>query len=168
MKFMLSLCIHFQLIMSVSKKLIELWSITLLRFVQIFFETDVILFSIIHATSKTSVVSWKLKSVCSNHLCDLFFQIIISFILILVTPMYLSSSQTAIEAPGLPFGCVDLPKDWTRTFLQLMMILFSPLTILMLRLQYELTLARWQLGKELHKENLIEEFGHLSLLLKVS
>ena len=73
-----------------------------------------------------------------------------------------------MEAPGLPFGLLELPKGWTRTFLQLIMIMLSPITILLLRLQYELTLARWQLGKELQNENLINEFGHLSLLLKVS
>jgi hypothetical protein len=82
--------------------------------------------------------------------------------------MYLSSSQTAIEAPGLPFGLVALPKGWTRMFLQFFMILLSPLTILLIKLQYELTLARWQLGKELQNENLFNEFGHLSSLLKVS
>jgi hypothetical protein len=81
--------------------------------------------------------------------------------------MYLSSSQTAIEAPGLPFGLVELPKGWTRTLLQLIMIILSPFTILLLRLQYELTLARWQLGKELQNESLFKEFGHLSSLLKV-
>ena len=81
--------------------------------------------------------------------------------------MYLSSGQTALEAPGLPFGLVELPKGWTRTLLQLIMIILSPFTILLLRLQYELTLARWQLGKELQNENLINEFGQLSLLLKV-
>jgi hypothetical protein len=73
-----------------------------------------------------------------------------------------------MEAPGLPFSLVELPKGWTRTFLQVIMIMLSPFTILLLRLQYELTLARWQVGKELQNENLFNEFGHLSSLLKVS
>ena len=35
------------------------------------------------------------------------------------------------------------------------MILLSPVTVLLQRLQYELILARWQLGKELQNEKMI-------------
>ena len=48
----------------------------------------------------------KLKKTGTAKLDILFFQIIIGFILILVFPMYLSSTQMAVEVPGLPFCLV--------------------------------------------------------------
>ena len=56
--------------------------------------------------------------------------------------MLLSSLQTAIEAPGLPFGYDndEVGKGWKRILLQLMiiglsLIGFFPIFILLLRLQ---------------------------------
>ena len=54
--------------------------------------------------------------------------------------MLLSSLQTAIEVPGLPFGLDDVGKGWKRILLQvtvfcLSLIGFFPIFILLLRLQ---------------------------------
>ena len=40
------------------------------------------------------------------------------FVLILALPMLLSSLQTAIEAPGLPFGYDEVGKGWKKILLQ--------------------------------------------------
>ena len=54
--------------------------------------------------------------------------------------MLLSSLQTAIEAPGLPFGYDEVGKGWKKILLQmtiigLSLIGFFPIFILLLRLQ---------------------------------
>ena len=43
----------------------------------------------------------------------------------------------AVDARELPFCLVEVPEGWTRKFLQLVMILLLPVTISLLRLQYE-------------------------------
>ena len=68
--------------------------------------------------------------------------------------MLLSSLQTAIEAPGLPFGYDndEVGKGWKRILLQLMiiglsLIGFFPIFILMLRLQVILSQKLSSLGQ---------------------
>ena len=53
--------------------------------------------------------------------------------------MICSSVQTGIECPGLPFGLADVPAGWRRRVLQVAVAVLSPITVLLLRLQFQLT-----------------------------
>ena len=69
-------------------------------------------------------------------------------LIILAAPMLASSVQTAMESPGLPLGLADVPAGWKRRVLQAAIVVLFPITILLLRLQYQLTLKRWEVAKE--------------------
>ena len=58
--------------------------------------------------------------------------------------MICSSVQTAIECPGLPFGLADVPAGWSRRVLQVAVAVLSPITVLLLRLQFQLTQKRFR------------------------
>ena len=58
--------------------------------------------------------------------------------------MICSSVQTAIECPGLPLGLVDVPAGWSRRVLQVAVAVLSPITVLLLRLQFQLTQKRFK------------------------
>ena len=67
------------------------------------------------------------------------FQILYCLLIILAAPMICSSVQTGIECPGLPFGLADVPAGWRRRVLQVAVAVLSPITVLLLRLQFQLT-----------------------------
>ena len=83
----------------------------------------------------------------------------------LILPMVLTGIQTAIEAPGLPLGLAKISPGWKRKVLRGAIIIFSPITILLLRLRYQMTLKKWEKLKELQDENVFDEFSTLTSLL---
>ena len=88
-------------------------------------------------------------------------------LVILAAPMLASSVQTAMETPGLPLGLADVPAGWKRRVLQVAIVIFFPITILLLRLQYQLTLKRWEVAKESQDYRFFGEFNRLSSLLTI-
>ena len=84
--------------------------------------------------------------------------------LTIVLPILFTAGQTAIEAPGFPLGLADIEPGWKRKTVQLMICIFSPLTIALLRLQYQLTLKKKERVQELQNKNLIGEFNRLNRL----
>ena len=85
----------------------------------------------------------------------------------LILPMVLTSIQTAIEAPGLPLGFAKISPGWKKKLFQGAIIIFSPITILLLRLQYQLTFKKWEKLQELQDEKKFDEFSRLTSLLMI-
>lgn len=84
--------------------------------------------------------------------------------LTIVLPILFTAGQTAKEAPGFPLGLADIEPGWKRKTVQLMICIFSPLTIALLRLQYQLVLKKKERVQELQNKNLIGEFNRLNRL----
>ena len=78
--------------------------------------------------------------------------------------MMVTSAQIAREAPGLPLG---LPKvqGWKRKACQLFFGVCSPITIIMLHLQHQITSEKVKKIQSLQNELLFEKFTKLNSLL---
>ena len=91
---------------------------------------------------------------------------IVSTFLSLVVPMYIIGIQTAANDPGLPLGLAAISPGCKRKTIQTLMMIFSPITIILLKLQHEI--VQRKRAKILEKQNkyLVSEFNKLSSLLQ--
>ena len=71
-------------------------------------------------------------------------QIIVCTLLVLAGSILLTSGQIAYEEPGLPFGYYTISLGKKRTCIQCLLVLFSPITLLLVRLQHEIVKKKWQ------------------------
>ena len=88
-------------------------------------------------------------------------------LLTIISPILLTSAQIAVEAPGLPFGRADIRPGRIRTMAQVLMVLLSPITLLLVRLQHGLIKEKWQLLKDTQNKHLLPEFNRLGSILTV-
>ena len=93
-------------------------------------------------------------------------KVIVSTFLTLVAPMIITSIQTAANDPGLPLGLTYLPPGCKRKTFQILMSIFFPFTILLLRLQHQIVQKKRERILELQNPYLIREFNRLSPLLQ--
>ena len=93
-------------------------------------------------------------------------QVIVSTFLTLAAPMIITSIQTAANDPGLPLGLTYLPPGCKRKTYQILMSIFFPFTILLLRLQHQIVQKKRERILELQNPHLIMEFNRLSSLLQ--
>ena len=84
----------------------------------------------------------------------------------LVLPMLLSSIQTAKETPALVLGMNTVSPGWKKKLLQTSIVIFSPVTILLMRLQYQMTLKKFEKLQELQNEKFFDEFSRILSLLE--
>ena len=80
-------------------------------------------------------------------------------------PIYLTGLQIAIEGPGLVLGKNDIPSGYKRKLLQLAMVICSPITVLVLKMQYQLTIKKWKHLQKIENQDVMEEFRRLNCLL---
>ena len=80
-------------------------------------------------------------------------------------PMLITSFQTAIFNPGLPFGLNDISPGYKRKTVQAFVMVSSPITPLLLRLQHQITLKKRKNSLEMQHEYDMNEFSELTLLL---
>ena len=76
--------------------------------------------------------------------------------------MWSSSVKIALDAPEIPLGMEKIQPGCKKKALQCVLILFGPLTVLCVRLQYEMTLKKFERIQELQNEHLFNEFNQLS------
>ena len=88
-------------------------------------------------------------------------------LLTIISPILLTCAQVAVEAPGLPFGRADIKPGQIRTMAQVLMVLLSPITLLLVRLQHGLIKEKWQLLKDTHNKHLLPELNRLGSILTV-
>ena len=88
-------------------------------------------------------------------------------LLTIISPILLTSAQVAVEAPGLPFGRANIRPGRIKTMAQVLMVLLSPITLLLLRLQHGLIKEKWQLLKDTQNKHLLPEFNRLGSILTV-
>ena len=93
-------------------------------------------------------------------------QVIVSTFLTLAAPMIITSIQTAAYDPGLPLGLSNLPTGDKRDTFQILMSIFFPFTILLLRLQYQIVQKKRERILELQNPYLFMEFNRLSSFLQ--
>ena len=93
-------------------------------------------------------------------------QVIVSTFLTLAAPMIITSIQTAAYDPGLPLGLLNLPPGCKRKTFQILMSIFFPFTILLLRLQHQIVQKKRERILELQNPYLIIEFNRLSSILQ--
>ena len=75
--------------------------------------------------------------------------------------MYLTSVKVVLENPGLPLGLTSIPLGCKRKIIQTLMIIFSPVTILLLRMQYQLVVKKRERLQEKQNPYLFGEFCRL-------
>ena len=83
----------------------------------------------------------------------------------LVLPIMFSSIQIAIEAPGLPLGLATVAPGWKKKLLQTLIVLFAPITVLLFRLQYEMTSKKREKIQDLNNNRLYTQFRRMIFLL---
>ena len=76
--------------------------------------------------------------------------------------MWSASVKIALDAPEIPLGIEEIQPGCKKKALQFVLILFGPLTVLLVRLQYEMTLKKFEMVQELQNEHLFNEFNQLS------
>ena len=81
--------------------------------------------------------------------------------------MWSASVKIALDAPEIPLGIEEIQPGCKKKVLQCALILFGPLTVLLVRLQYEMTLKKFERVQELQNEHLFNEFNHLSSRSKI-
>ena len=90
------------------------------------------------------LVNTRLSSSLTEHLLNLL-QIIVCTLLILAGSILLTSGQIAYEEPGLPFGYYTIPFGKKITCcIQFFIVIFSPITLLFVRLQHQIVKKKWQ------------------------
>ena len=71
-------------------------------------------------------------------------QIIVCTLLVLAGSILLTSGQIAFKEPGLPFGYYTISLGKKKTCIQCLLVLFSPITLLLVRLQHQIVKKKWQ------------------------
>ena len=129
-------------------------------------------FLIVNESPFATIVSSFLNVRALNHMnfqlnaLNFNLQVIVSTFLTLAAPMIITSIQTAAYDPGLPLGLPNLPPGCKRKTLQILMSIFFPFTILLLRLQHQIVQKKRERILELQNPYLIREFNRLSSLLQ--
>ena len=95
----------------------------------------------------------------------LHFQVVVCTLLTILVPTYLTGLQIAIEGPGLVLGKKDVPSGYKRKLLQLALVVCSPITVLALKMQYQLALQKWKRLQKIENQDVINEFRELNFLL---
>jgi len=95
----------------------------------------------------------------------MYLQVIYSTLSIIAIPMLLTSIQIAIENPGLPLGLSDITPGWKKKSIQAVLMVFFPVTILLLRLQQQLTLKKRERIQDGQNYYLLGEFDRLNKML---
>ena len=79
--------------------------------------------------------------------------------------MLITSIQTAMLNPGLALGINDILLGYKRKTIQVFLILFFPITPLLLKLQHQITMKKRENTLEMQHEYDVSEFSKLTLLL---
>ena len=82
--------------------------------------------------------------------------------------MLITSVQIAMLNPGLPLGLSDVSPGYKRKTTQVFLIVFSPITILLLRLQHQIVLKKRENTLEMQQEYDIPYACHYNLLLIIN
>ena len=85
--------------------------------------------------------------------------------LALALPLLITSFQTAMLNPGLPFGFNDISPGYQRKAIQVSLIVFFPVTHLLLRLQHQITLKEMKNTLDMQHEYDTNKLSKLTLLL---
>jgi hypothetical protein len=96
----------------------------------------------------------------------MYLQVSYSTLSIIAIPMLLTSIQIAIENPGLPLGLSDITPGWKKKSIQAVLMVFFPVTILLLRLQQQLTLKKRERIQDGQNYYLLGEFDRLNKMLQ--
>ena len=80
--------------------------------------------------------------------------------------MYIIGIQTAANDPGLPLGLTDISPGCKRKTIQILMMIFSPVTIILLKLQHQIIQKKREKLLEMQNKYLVSEFNKLSSLLQ--
>ena len=62
-------------------------------------------------------------------------------------------------------GKKDVPSGYKRKLLQLALVVCSPITVLALKMQYQLALQKWKRLQKIENQDVINEFRELNFLL---
>ena len=92
-------------------------------------------------------------------------QIIALSILSLILPMVLSSFRICFEAPGLFIGRSSILSRLKRLFVQILILICPPITILVVRIQHEIAAKKFGKLKKMHSPLFSAELGRLGRLL---
>ena len=80
-------------------------------------------------------------------------------------PIYLTGLQIAIEGPGLVLGKNDIPSGYKRKLLQLAMVICSPITVFLIKMQYQIKIKKWKYLQGIENQVVMDEFRKLNCLL---
>ena len=94
------------------------------------------------------------------------FQVIVSTFLTLAVPMYIIGIQTTANDPELPLGLAAISPGCKRKTIQILMMIFSPITIILLKLQHQIVQRKREKILDKQNEYLVSEFNKLSSMLQ--
>ena len=80
--------------------------------------------------------------------------------------MYIIGIQTAVSDPALPLGLAVISPGSKRKTIQILMMIFSPITIILLKLQHEIVKRKREKLLEMQNKYLVSEFNKLSSRLQ--
>ena len=80
--------------------------------------------------------------------------------------MWSASIKIGLDAPEVPLGIEEIQPGCKKKVIQCVLMLFGPLTVVLVRLQYLMTLKKFERVQELQNEHLFNEFNQLSSRLK--
>ena len=129
------------------------------------------------ATIVSLLMTYDLKIVDSNIIHNAYdiiknnqtysnFQVIVSTFLTLAVPMYIIGIQTTANDPELPLGLAAISPGCKRKTIQILMMIFSPITIILLKLQHQIVQRKREKILDKQNEYLVSEFNKLSSLLQ--
>ena len=76
--------------------------------------------------------------------------------------MWSSSVKIALDAPEVPLGKDEIQPGCKKKAIQCVLMLGGPLTVLLVRLQYEMTVKKLERVQEMQNQHLFNEFNQLS------
>ena len=85
-------------------------------------------------------------------------------ILTITIPMWSASIKIALDAPEVPLGIEEIQSGGKKKAVQCVLMLFGPLTVLLVRLQYMMTLKKFERIQELQNQHHFNEFKRLGSL----
>ena len=76
--------------------------------------------------------------------------------------MWSASIKIGLDSPEVPLGIEEIQPGCKKKAIQCVLMLFGPLTVILVRLQYMMTLKKFERVQELQSEHLFKEFNQLS------
>ena len=76
--------------------------------------------------------------------------------------MWSASIKIGLDAPEVPLGIEEIQPGCKKKAIQCVLMLFGPLTVILVRLQYVMTLKKFESVQKLQSEHLFKEFNQLS------